>query len=293
VFTAWECKEEIEEYLGKSDIEGQTIESTWMCIKQLICKAVENALGFYPKRVRNEWFNNEFKDALEVRNTVHMKMLQRETRANMQAYRNAQREAKLICKRKKKQYEEQVLEELQESFKNNDSRKFYEGICKIRKGKNKQGVIVGDEKGILEAWVDYFKGLLNPLDKGIVPEEKVYFGPEQDIRAPSVQEVSAIIRKLKNNRAPGENSITAELVKDEGRMLWRKVHILMQRMWKEEQMPEEWNSAIVCPIYKKGKKIECNNYQGFSLLNVTYKVFTQLVAKCVELYVEDILGDYL
>jgi hypothetical protein len=126
-----------------------------------------------------------------------MKMLQRETRANTQVYRSAQREAKLICKRKKKLYEEQVLEELQESFKNNDSGKFYEGIRKIREGfkpktslcKNKKGLIVVVEKGIIEAWADYFKGLLNSLDKGIIREEKFCFGPEQDIRAPSMQEV--------------------------------------------------------------------------------------------------------
>jgi hypothetical protein len=247
-----------------------------MCIKQLICKAVENALGIYPRRIRIEWFDDECRDALEVCNTAHMKMLQRETRANIQAYSTAQKKAKLICKRKKEQYEEQVLEELQEWFKNNDSYKFYEGIHKIREGcqprtslcKNKQGVIVGDE-GVLEAWVDYFKGLLNPLDKGIIPKGKVCFGPEQVIRAPSVQEVLAVIRKLKNNRAPGGDSITAELVKGGGRILCRKIHVLMERLWKEEQTPEECNSAIICPIYKKGNKMKCNNYQGISLLNVT------------------------
>jgi hypothetical protein len=55
VFTIWEYKKEIEEYLGKSDTEGKATESMHMCIKELICKAVENALGFYPKRIRNKW----------------------------------------------------------------------------------------------------------------------------------------------------------------------------------------------------------------------------------------------
>jgi hypothetical protein len=78
--------------------------------------------------------------------------------------------------------------------------------------------------------VDYFKGLLNPLDKRIIPEENVCCGPEQDTRAASIQEVSAVIRKLKNNRAPDEDSITAELVKGRCRILWRKIHILMERV---------------------------------------------------------------
>jgi hypothetical protein len=56
--------------------------------------------------------------------------------------------------------------------------------------KNKHGVIA-HEKGILEIWADDFKEVLNPLYMGIIPEEKVYFGPEHDIRDPVVQEFSA------------------------------------------------------------------------------------------------------
>jgi sorting nexin-29 len=75
-------------------------------------------------------------------------------------------------------------------------------------------------------------------------------------------------------------------------MPWGKIRILMERVWKEEQMPEEWNSAIICPVHKKGNKMECNNYRGISLLNITHKIFAQLVAKLLEPYVQEILGDY-
>lgn len=56
--------------------------------------------------------------------------------------------------------------------------------------KNKHGVIA-HEKSILEIWAAYFKEVLNTLYKGIIPEAKVYFGPEHDIRDPFVQEFSA------------------------------------------------------------------------------------------------------
>jgi hypothetical protein len=87
-------------------------------------------------------------------------------------------------------------------------------------------------------------------------------------------------------------TITAALVKGGGRMLWRKIDILMETVWKEEKLPEEWNSAIICPTYRKGNKMKHNNYQGILLLKVTYKIFTQLVAKYLEPYVQEVLGDY-
>jgi len=32
-------------------------------------------------------------------------------------------------------------------------------------------------------------------------------------------------------------------------------------------MPEEWNSAIISPVYNKGDMMECFNYLGISLLS--------------------------
>jgi hypothetical protein len=72
--------------------------------------------------------------------------------------------------------------------------------------------------------------------------------------------------------------------------MWRQDAV--ERVWKEEQMPEERNSATIRPMCKKVNEMGCNSYQGTSLLNVTYKIFTQLVAKRLEPYVEETLGDY-
>ena len=63
VFTAWEYKKEIEEYLDDTDIEEQTIDMTWMHIKQSIYKALKNAMGFYTKRIRTEECDDQCKDA--------------------------------------------------------------------------------------------------------------------------------------------------------------------------------------------------------------------------------------
>jgi hypothetical protein len=58
-----------------------------------------------------------------------------------------------------------------------------------------------------ESVLHYFKVFPNPVGKGIKPQEKVQFSPQHDIKTASTEEVSAVIRKLKNNRTLGEDSV--------------------------------------------------------------------------------------
>ena len=48
----------------------------------------------------------------------------------------------------------------------------------------------------------------------------------------------------------------------------------------------------ICPIHKKGDKMDCQNYRGVSLLSVIYKVFAKILAKRLSPYTEQIIGDY-
>jgi sorting nexin-29 len=91
---------------------------------------------------------------------------------------------------------------------------------------------------------------------------------------------------------PGEDSITPDLIKYGGRKLWNRIHQLIETIWETEQMPQEWGTAIICPIYKQGDKLECHNCHGISLLNVTYVIFTKILTRYIEPYVKEVLGDY-
>ncbi|XP_060518457.1 uncharacterized protein LOC132697179 [Cylas formicarius] len=95
-----------------------------------------------------------------------------------------------------------------------------------------------------------------------------------------------------NNKAPGEDSITAECIKYGGEHLDTAILELLKNIWKTEALPKEWNEGTIVPIHKKGDRMACKNYRGITLLNITYKVLSNVLRGRISPYAEDNLGDY-
>jgi hypothetical protein len=54
----------------------------------------------------------------------------------------------------------------------------------------------------------------------------------------------------------------------------------------------ELENCNYTPKHKKGEKMQCNTHRAISLLNVCYKVFTNILRRWLYPYAEEILGDY-
>jgi hypothetical protein len=71
----------------------------------------------------------------------------------------------------------------------------------------------------------------------------------------------------------------AELLKKGGAEIRREITELISIIWDTETPPEDWNTAIICPILKKGDPTKTKNYRGISLLDTCYKVYTSLTRR--------------
>jgi hypothetical protein len=68
-----------------------------------------------------------------------------------------------------------------------------------------------------------------------------------------------------------------ELLKNGGLNLVDALHEMIQQAWASEKLLRNWTEEVLCPVYKKGDKLDCKNYRGICLLNVTYKVYAKIL----------------
>ena len=100
------------------------------------------------------------------------------------------------------------------------------------------------------------------------------------------------VHKLKNYKAPRMDNIPAELFKYGGNELKKHLHTIIKKIWLKEKMPTEWNLSIICLIHKKGDTMECSNYRAVSLLNMAYKIPSNILLARISPFAENIIRNY-
>jgi hypothetical protein len=68
--------------------------------------------------------------------------------------------------------------------------------------------------------------------------------------------------------------------------------MLILKIWEKEELPADWENSIICPIYKKGDRLQCKSYRPITLLNVAYKIFATILCNKLSEIMEGKLGEY-
>lgn len=306
-------KEKLENTNNTTD---NTVEEQWEKIEKTVKEAAIEAIGEKGTLRNIDWFDKECADIIQEKNDARGKMLQRETRANCEKYQELRRKANNLIKGKKKTWIKNQIEGIEQLNKENESRKFYKAVDRMKRGfqprvngcRGKDGKIEGEERKVMGRWSEYFKELLNETENTVFnnedgierlmdreEEENVNFNNNISASVtdpPTMNEMEDVLEKMKNNRAPGEDNITAELLKHGGESIKQLLYTLIVSIWKDEKMPENWNTGIIYPILKKGDRLECSNYRGITLLNVAYKILSSVINMKLKQVTETIIGEY-
>jgi hypothetical protein len=79
-----------------------------------------------------------------------------------------------------------------------------------------------------------------------------------DIPDISLYEIRMALKQLNNSKAPGEDGITAELLKVGEKPILTALQKLFDTVLLEGRTPKAWNRAEVVLFYKKGDSGSCS-----------------------------------
>ncbi|CAB1118778.1 unnamed protein product [Ectocarpus sp. CCAP 1310/34] len=260
--------------------------------------AARTTLGEEPRRRRTqEWCETpETREALEQALTKR-----REARRAMRGNWNSAtwRVLKAACKGVATAVETGIyahldgyVTELEEIYKDRDMRGLYQHLKRSvglsgRQARGQQfvadenGVLLRNRDDILQRWARFFSTLLNFKSPALNPDiiERVTQRPAT-VTLNELEEVARATKDLKNWKAPGHDSLPAELLKidDDEPFVLGHLHTILVKVWNRGDIPREWKDATIKVLYKKGDRSNCcNNYRGISLLSHVGKVPIKII----------------
>lgn len=95
---------------------------------------------------------------------------------------------------------------------------------------------------------------------------------------PSLEETIKAISKLNNGKAPGVDTLNAELFKFGGHYFLEMLTGVIQKIWKSEVVPKDWNKAAMEVLFKNnGRKDDCNNFLAICMLATAGKLLSRIM----------------
>ena len=267
----------------KLNIERNIVEDekeiTWKDLSEKIKNAGASEIGINNSGKQNSKNGNDLikslsdkqkKLKLEIysaKNKTKKRKLQKERN---QIMKQIQKELKIMKEAK----ELNEIEELNKS--KDDSTKMFKIMSKIYKGQPKEKIYLNDkeQKIIDENYVtnkitDHFKSLFNTGNSTDTDEIK----PVEMVKPFTKEEVISAVNKLKINKSPGPDNITAEELKNCPDIVFQKIADIFNKVATEGDFVKEINEGLLIPLQKPGKpKGELDSLRPVILLNTLRKI---------------------
>ncbi|HYS62000.1 MAG TPA: reverse transcriptase family protein [Gemmatimonadales bacterium] len=268
--------------------KSEDIETEWVNLKHIVTTAAKESLGMLPckigpKRIKN--WDDEIQDLVRKKRLAFRKFMGSKKEADRLEYQ----ELSARVKRKSRRLQRDSWDNFV-TFLEHDTYKLrpkvYRIIRRIDTNFN-EGVRLPKIK--LEEAKEYFQELWSHQStQETVIEEQSERNTEEEITFTELQEA---LKAAKNAKAPGEDGIPTELYKYASGEFKRRLLDFMNRLYREEKVPDEFKMAIVIPLFKKGDMSNLKNYRGISLLNTCYKIYAKILAKRLAEYAEGKLSE--
>ena len=97
------------------------------------------------------------------------------------------------------------------------------------------------------------------------------------------------MKSSRNGKAPGSDKLPTDLFKNTTITIKKRLLAFYSKILSGVTIPEDFHTAIVIPIFKKGDRNDPGNYSGISLVNAAYKILAKMLVRRIESHAKPII----
>ena len=273
--------------------DNQTVETFWKEIREIVYNTASECLGPISRK-HQDWFDENCTEITQLmeekRSAYKIHMEDTSSQSKKDVWKSLCSNIQFRLRQMHDSWLSKKADDIQSYADMNDMKNFYNSLKEIY-GPTQSGnspllsadesTLITDKEKILERWAEHFENVLNRPstinDEAIDRLHQFPINEEMD-KLPRLEEIEKAIRLLSSGKAPGSDSIPAEIYKEGGSALTAKLHQLFLLIWQHETLPQDFKDASIIHLYKrKGNRKVCNNHRGISLLSIAGKVLARVL----------------
>ena len=273
----------------KSD---KDVEGKWTDFKSAINQILETKIPkkLSPKLRQLPWLSKSDKKKIAKKHKLYQKAKATKSEEDREAYKKHKKATQKAIRAAHWRYVNSILDE---SLKEGNSRPFWRYVKSNRvdnvgvSSLKEDGVLYDDTQSKVEIFLRQFSSVFTKEDTTQpLPDIK-------DNSYPSISNISVdekgvlkLLQNLNVNKAAGPDGIPNKLLKACAEEVAPLLTNIFQLSLDTGELPEDWKTANVIPLFKKGDKCLPQNYRPVSLTSICCKFLEHIVCKHVLTHLE-------
>ena len=272
--------QEFQETFLQSATNDSQIEDDWNLFKTVLKHSMDRHIPSKTVSGRDKlpWLSASLRRLIRRKNRIHAKYKRTGNQRLYALWRKLRRKVTVSLKSERNKYVNKVIGDIQ-----NNPKPFWKFIRSQRKDnqalpplKTPSGTTAESDLEKAEMLNTQFQNNFSNEDLNSIPLLPQTIPGIRDICV-TTQGIYKLLNELKPSKSAGPDEIHPRILKETATQIAPVLKFIFEKSLRTCDLPEDWRTANICPIFKKGDRSIPNNYRPVSLTSVVCKVLEHIV----------------
>ena len=267
----------------EEEMVDMNCDETWNFLKTKYDHAVSENIPLKKQTKKNkpQWMTSKVKKSIKRKYAMYQRYRKTQNYCDYVKYKKQNNKTRKIVRGAQAHFEQMLMKQFKQKPKAfysyvRSKQKVKAGISQLEK---ENGDLTETDEEAAEILSEFFQSVYTREPPGDVPEMTSRVEDEHELGDVEFTEEDVMekLRDLKPDKCPGPDKIHPHVLKECCRQLAKPLFLLFRKSLDEGELPADWKTATVSPIFKKGSKTKAGNYRPVSLTCVPCKILETLI----------------